>query len=63
MRPDLVAQRVVVEVVFDMVTIQLHCGDEYAARILHEDICDRLKSGKKIALSTAVTPAVGKSEA
>jgi hypothetical protein len=55
MRPDLVARRVVVEVIFDMVTIQLHCGDEYAARILHEDICDRLKAGEKVALSMAVS--------
>ena len=55
MRLDLVAKWVVVEVIFDVVTIQLHCGDEYAAHVLHDDICDKLKSGEKIALAMAVT--------
>lgn len=56
MKTDLVAKRVVVEVVFDVVTIQLHTGDEYAARVLHDDICDRLRSGATIGLSMAVSP-------
>ena len=59
-RSDLVAQRVVVDVIFDMVPIQLHCGDEYAARVLHEDICDRLRSGEKIGLSMAIINQDGK---
>ncbi|ANW00651.1 hypothetical protein [Bradyrhizobium icense] len=54
MKADLVAKRVVIEVAFDMVTIQLHCGDEYAAQVLHEDICDRLRSGKPVSLSMAL---------
>lgn len=53
-KPDLVAQKVVVEVIFDMVRIELHCGDDYAAQVLHDDICDRLRSGEKISLAMNV---------
>lgn len=55
MKADVVAKRVVVEVMLDVVRIELHCGDSYAAQILHDDICERMKSGQGVTLSAKPT--------
>lgn len=59
-RPDLIARQVVIGVMFDTVTIELHCGDEYAAQVLHDDLCQRIASGEGISLrATPVVEKVG----
>lgn len=49
--PDLVAKKVAIGVLFDTVTIELICGDDYAAQVLYCDIVERMQSGQGITLS------------
>ncbi len=44
-------QKLAVSVSFDVVTVEIICGDEYAATVLHDDLIDRLKSGEGLTLS------------
>jgi hypothetical protein len=38
--------RTSVSVLMDIVRIDLHCGDAYAAQVLFDDICERMKTSK-----------------
>lgn len=40
----------------DIVTIEMQCGDRYAARVLHDDLLDRLRSGEGVVLSLQQPP-------
>jgi hypothetical protein len=46
-----ISQKVAISVQFDMVTIELICGDAYAAQVLYDDLIDRLRCGEGITLS------------
>ncbi len=47
-------KRMSVSVLFDVVKIEVHCGDDYEAQVLFDDITDRLNSGERLYLD--VTP-------
>lgn len=42
--------KLAVSIVLDTVSIELICGDEYAANVLYDDIIDRLKAGEGLTL-------------
>lgn len=42
--------KVAVSILFDTVTIEMSCGDEYAAQILFEEITERLQRGEGLTL-------------
>lgn len=45
-----------VDVLMDTVTLKLHCGDEYEAQVLFDDLVERLQSGQGITLSVNAKP-------
>ncbi len=45
------APKVAITVLFDVVRIELHFGDEYLAQVAHEDIVDRIRAGEGIHIS------------
>ena len=49
--------KIAVSVIFDVVHIELICGDQYVAQVLLDDLVDRLKSGEGITLSLEQKPA------
>jgi hypothetical protein len=53
MPSDIVSKQVAVSVLFDTVTIELICKDDYLATVLYDDILDRLQRGEGITLSLA----------
>lgn len=55
-RPQPIARKVAVSVLFDVVSIELICGDDYAAQVLYDDLIDRLQSGEGIRLSVDARP-------
>ena len=42
-----------VSVLFDMVQIQIHCGDEYVAQSAYDELVELLKIGKGLTLCLA----------
>jgi hypothetical protein len=51
MPTDLVGKKTAISVMFDVVTIEIHCGgDEYLARVLYDDLIERMRSGEGISL-------------
>lgn len=54
---DLVGKRITVSVQFDTVAIEIHCGDEYAAQVVYDDITETLKAdgGVKLTFSGTVS--------
>lgn len=48
---DKVSQKLAVSILMDTVTIEIICGDAYAAEVLYDDLVDRLRSGEGITLS------------
>jgi len=48
---DSVSRKIVIGVLFDTVTIEVICGDEYEAQVLYDDLVERMKSGEGISLS------------
>ena len=40
-----------VSVLFDVVKIEIICGDDYEAQVTYDDILDRLKRGEGLTLS------------
>lgn len=46
-----------VSVLFDMVTITIHCGDDYKAQVLYDHIVEELQRGKGLTISMAQPPA------
>lgn len=43
--------KIAISVLFDTVTVELICGDEYAAQVTYDDIVDRLHRGEGLTLS------------
>ena len=43
--------KLAVNIMLDTVSIELICGDEYAAEVLYDDIIDRLKAGEGLTLT------------
>lgn len=39
-------KKIEVDVMFDTVSIRIHCGDDYEAQVLFDDITQRLQSGE-----------------
>lgn len=50
-RPQPVARKVAISVLFNVVRIELICGDDYAAQVLYDDLTERLQAGDGISLS------------
>jgi len=44
-------QKIAISVLFDTVTVELICGDEYAAQVTYDDLIDRLQRGEGLTLS------------
>lgn len=47
-------RQIVVKVLFDVVTIELHCGDSYAAQVAFDDLADRI--GKREMVTITLGP-------
>lgn len=50
---DTVGRKVAVSVLFDIVKIEVICGDFYEAQVLYDDLIERLQAGEGISLSLA----------
>ena len=50
MSKDLVGKKTVIGVRFDIVSIEIHCGDEYEAQVLYDDLIERSRSGEGFSL-------------
>jgi hypothetical protein len=48
---DLVGKRLSIGVIFDTVTVQIICGSDYEAQVLHDDIMERIRSGEGVAIA------------
>jgi hypothetical protein len=46
-------KKMAVSVLFDVVKLEIICGDDYEAQVLFEDLIDRLRDGQDIQLSVA----------
>ena len=46
----IVGKKVLISVMFDVVSIQISCDDEYMAQVLYDDLVDRMKSGDGVAI-------------
>lgn len=42
--------QVVVSVIFDIVKVEIHCGDEYEAQSAYDEIIERLRAGEGLTL-------------
>jgi hypothetical protein len=47
---DAVGKQVAISVMFDIVKIEIICGDDYAAQVLYDDLVERLGAGQGITL-------------
>lgn len=59
MPTDTVGKKMAVSVLFDTVTVEIICGDDYLAQVLYDDIVERMQSGQGISLGL-VGPCVAK---
>ena len=50
MSTDLVGKKVAISIKFDVVSIEIICGDEYFAEVLYDDLIERMRSGEGISL-------------
>lgn len=53
MAMDLSGKHIDVSVLFDVVRIEIHCGDEYEAQVAFDDVADTLKAGGEITIKTS----------
>ena len=51
MSVDKICRKLAVSVRFDVVTVEVICGDLYEAQVLYDDLIERLRSGEGITLS------------
>lgn len=51
-----VGRKLAVSVLFDTVSIEVICGDEYEAQVLYDDIIERMQSGEGISLGVVPKP-------
>ncbi len=47
----LVGRKMAISVLFDVVSVEIICGDDYEAQVLYDDITERLQKGDGISLS------------
>jgi hypothetical protein len=47
---DLVGKKLAISVMFDVVGVEIHCGDEYEAQVLYDDLIERMRSGEGFSL-------------
>ena len=52
-------KKLAVSVLFDVVKIEVICGDDYEAQVLYDDLIERLQAGEGISLSVERKPAEG----
>jgi hypothetical protein len=45
-----IGKKVEVAVIFDSVQITIHCGDDYEAQVLYDDIVERLAAGESLSI-------------
>jgi hypothetical protein len=45
-RADFEWSKTEVEVIFDVVSIKIHCGDDYTAQVVYDDLIERMQSGE-----------------
>jgi hypothetical protein len=50
MSTDEVGKKVAISVLFDVVSIEVICGDDYLAQVLYDDLVDRLQKGEGFSL-------------
>ena len=50
MTSETIGKKVAVSVMFDVVTIEVICGDDYLAQVFFDDITDRLRKGEGVTL-------------
>lgn len=50
MSVDTVGKQVAISVMFDIVKIEIICGDDYTAQVLYDDLVERLGAGQGITL-------------
>lgn len=43
-------------VLFDVVRIEIHCGDDYEAQVLFDDLAQRLQAGEVVSLWQGRSP-------
>jgi hypothetical protein len=43
--------KMAISVIFDVVRIEIRCGDEYAAQVAFDDISQRLEAGEGVLIS------------
>lgn len=48
---DLTGKRINVNVIFDVVSIEIHCGDDYEAQVVFDDIAEALKAKGSVTIS------------
>lgn len=53
---DLRNKRIEVSVMFDVVSIQIHCDCDYAAQVVFDDVAETIKAGGKIEFQSARQP-------
>jgi hypothetical protein len=44
-------RKLALSVLFDTVTIEVICGDDYEAQVLYDDLVERMQAGEGITLS------------
>ena len=49
-------KKLAVSVLFDVVTLEIICGDDYEAQVLFDDLIDRLRKGEGIMLGVGQDP-------
>ena len=47
-----------VGVIFDVVRIEIHCGDDYEAQVLFDDIVERLQAGHGLTIGMRQAPSM-----
>jgi hypothetical protein len=66
MPTDLVGKKLAVGILFDTVTIDIICGNEYLAQVFYKDITERLQAGQGIELgigpAAPTSPDTGKAD-
>lgn len=48
---DLTGKHINVNVLFDVVSIEVHCGDDYEAQVLFDDVAETLKAKGSVTIA------------
>lgn len=49
----IVGKQIEISVLFDVVSINIHCGDDYEAQVFYDDIVARVMAGETITIAMA----------